>query len=144
MGVHSGCPFLFIKNSGGFVMDQVVEEKKELIMRKLSTRDGFKLSKILRQLGMKEQIKLFLKGVSVDGKSKEELAETQKQMGIDLFSDLLDSLSDAEPEIADFIGGLVGLKGDEFLDLPIEDCIEVLKQFKNQTGLRSFLQLAAR
>jgi hypothetical protein len=124
-------------------MDQVAE-KKELVMRKLSTRDGFKLSKILRQLGLKDQIKLFLRGVSVDGKSKEELAETQKQMGIELFSDLLDSLSDAEPDIAEFIGGLVGLKGDEFLDLPIEDCIEVLKQFKNQTGLRSFLQLAAR
>jgi hypothetical protein len=124
-------------------MDQVVE-KKELAMRKLSTRDGFKLSKILRQLGLKDQIKLFLRGVSVDGKSKEELAETQKQMGIELFSDMLESLSDAEPEIAEFIGGLVGLKGDEFLDLPIEDCIDVLKQFKNQTGLRSFLQLAAR
>ena len=95
-------------------------------------------------MNLKNQIKLFLNGVSAKGKTPEEVEATQKELGAELFATLFENLCDAEQDVSDFLGGLVGISGEEFLELPIEDCIEVLKQFKNQKGIQSFLQLAAR
>jgi hypothetical protein len=125
-------------------MENDIKEKKVYTVRRLSGGDTFKISKIFRELGLKTQLKLFFKGVSMEGMTPEAVEEMQKEMGMDLLIAIFEKLSDAETEVADFLGGLVNMSGKEFLDLPLEECLEILTMLKDQKGLVSFLKLAAR
>lgn len=98
-------------------------------MRKLKTTDVFKMSKILSK-------------VDVDFKEINTEGMNETQAGMAMVKLLLENIWKAEEEINDFLGGLVGISGDEFAELDIEDSIEVIKQFKDQKGLARFFKLA--
>lgn len=101
-------------------------------MRTLKTSDIFKMSKILKKLEVKtNDIKL-------------EEGMTTEQVGVTIILKAVENLHMAEDEVNDFISGLVGITAEEFGELPIEDTLSIISQFKEQKGIASFLQLAGR
>lgn len=99
-------------------------------MRKLKTKDIFKMSKILKKLDLK------LSDVNIAEDS------TQTQAGIALVQKALENLHRAEDEVNDFLGDLVGLSGEEFGELDFEEVFEIINLFKTQKGIADFLDKA--
>ena len=95
-------------------------------MRPLKTTDIFKASKILKELEIKVEV---------------EEGETAEQVGVKIVQTALENLHKAENSVNDFVGGLVGLSGKEFGELPLDESFEILTQFKNQKGIGNFLGL---
>lgn len=102
----------------------------EYKMRKLKTKDIFKMSKILKKLDLK------LSDVNI------EEGTTQTQAGITLIQKALENLHRAEDEVNEFLGDLVGLSGEEFGELDIEESINIIMLFKEQKGVANFLNKA--
>ena len=98
-------------------------------MRGLKTSDIYKMSRILKKMN--------LDLVADD-------TTTQVQMGVQFFKRIAENLHLAEEDVNDFMGGMVGLSGEEFGNLPIEDTMQIMEQFKGQKGLTSFFKLAAK
>ena len=98
-------------------------------MRGLKTSDIYKMSRILKKMN--------LDLVADD-------TTTQVQMGVQMIKKIGENLHMAEDEVNEFMGGMVGLSGEEFGNLPIEDTIQIMEQFKEQKGLTSFFKLAAK
>ena len=102
---------------------------KEYVMRGLKTQDIYKMSRILKKMGVKVSI----------GKN-----DTMESVGADFILKCLENLHLAEKEVNSFLGELIGMKPDEFNELEIEDAAKVLNEFRNLKGLESFFTLAAK
>jgi archaellum biogenesis ATPase FlaH len=98
-------------------------------MRPLKTSDIFKMSKILKKMDIKFE---------VDEKI------TQTQLGVQFIQRILENVHQAENEVNSFLAELVGLTTEEFMELPIEDTLEIISLFKEQKGLANFLKLAGK
>ena len=98
-------------------------------MRGLKTSDIYKMSRILKRMNL---------DLVADDKT------TQVQMGVQMIKKIGENLHMAEDEVNEFMGGMVGLSGEEFGNLPIEDTIQIMERFKDQKGLTSFFKLAAK
>jgi hypothetical protein len=108
-------------------------------VRSLRTGDIFKMSKILKKLGLK--VKTTYKEVDETGKEVVK-TKTQQQIGTEVLMSLAENLHLAEEEVNDFLGDLVGMPGWEFAALPIEESWEIIKEFKTSPGVATFLQQA--
>ena len=98
-------------------------------MRSLKTKDLFLMSKILKKMNLKMEVK---KEVS------------QEQFGADLIMKFLENISLAQNEINEFLAQLVGITAQQFDDLEIGDTLAIINQFKNMNGVSDFLQLASK
>jgi hypothetical protein len=98
-------------------------------MRDLKTSDIFKMSKILKKVNLKIEV---------------ENRTNQMQAGLQFFQKIAENIHLAENETNEFLGGLVGLSGDQFAELQISETIEIISQFKNQKGIDGFLKLASK
>jgi predicted transcriptional regulator len=95
-------------------------------MRKLKTSDIFKMSKILKKMGLK---------INTEN-------ATQKQAGADLILSVFENLHLAEKEVKEFLADLMGMSSTEFAELPFERVFEIIKDFKQMSGIESFLKSA--
>lgn len=102
-------------------------KETEYTMRELKSGDIFKMSKILKKIDVKVDVK---KGM------------TQEQVGFEVIRQILENLHLAEKEVSELMGDLVGITGQEFRDLPLSKSIEIFAQFKELEGIDSFLKLA--
>ena len=98
-------------------------------MRDLIMSDVYKMSKILKKMGLKPII---------DGDM------SQVQAGIEIIMQVFENLHLAEKEVNDFIGDLVGITGDEFSKLPFEEGQKYIEEFKNKPGIVNFFKSAGR
>lgn len=103
----------------------MTEQKYKI--RKLKTSDVFKMSKILKKMNLKVAVE---KGMS------------QEQVGFEIMNQVVSNLHLAEKEVSDFLGDLVGMSGDEFSELSIDETFEIISQFKELDGVANFLKLA--
>lgn len=110
-------------------------------MRTLQTQDVFRLSKILKKMDLKSEVKKVLSDVSKDNK-KEDIELKQKELGAEIIFLFLENLHLAQCEVNELLADLVGIKPNEFNKLPIEDTIEILSLFKEQNNLTNFFKLA--
>lgn len=94
-------------------------------MRKLKGTDIFAMSKILKKMGIKPDVK---KGM------------TQEQLGVDMFVMVLENIHLAEDEINEFMSGLIGISKEEFAELELEEMMDIFAQFKEQKGLDTFFK----
>lgn len=108
-------------------------------VRSLRTGDIFKMSKILKKLGLKVQTTY--KEVNEEGEEVVK-TKTQEQIGTEVLMSVVENLHLAEEEVSGFLGGLVGLSGQQFSELPLEETVQIIKQFKTLPGVASFLQQA--
>ena len=100
-------------------------------MRELKTSDIFKMSKILKKMGIK------VVAETSEGKDK-----SQNQMGAELVVTVLENIHLAEFEVNEFLGDLSGMTGDEFSKLSISEALKIIKEFKDLPGVSDFLQKA--
>ena len=99
------------------------------MLRGLKTSDIFKMSKILKQMGLKVDA----------GEGK-----TQQQVGAELILSVFENIHLAENEVSEFLAELSGMKAEEFAELPIEKTMEIMTEFKQIPGLASFFKSASR
>lgn len=95
-------------------------------MRRLIMSDVYKMSKILSKMKLK-----------LNTKDKE-----QEEIGADLIVSLTENLHLAEHEVNEFLGGLIGVTGEEFGNLGLMESAKHIEEFKNLEGVKDFLQLA--
>jgi hypothetical protein len=96
-------------------------------VRGLKTRDLFKVSAILSKMKL---------NIDAEGKS-------QTQLGANIILTMFEKIHLAEDEFAEFAGNLVGITAREFLDLPIEQTFDIVKQIKQLPGIADFFKQAA-
>jgi uncharacterized protein YdiU (UPF0061 family) len=99
------------------------------MLRELKTKDIFKMSKILKKMGLK-------KDINVTDKS-------QQEVGAELILTVFENMHLAESDINNFLGDLCGMTEDEFSELQFEKVIEVIKEFKNIEGISNFFKSAS-
>ena len=98
-------------------------------MRALKTSDIFKMSKILKKMGIKIEI---------------EEKTTQIQLGAQFIQKIAENLHMAEEEVNEFLGNLIGIKAKAFSELPLEETMEVIDLFKGQKSIDAFFKLASK
>ena len=98
-------------------------------MRSLKTSDIFVMSRILKKMNIDLDIK--------DGM-------TESQAGAMFIQKIAENLYLAENEVNEFMGELVGMSGEEFNELDIEQTFKYFNEFKNQKGLKTFFKLASK
>jgi hypothetical protein len=76
--------------------------------------------------------------LNIDAENK-----SQTQLGANLILTMFENMHIAQDEFAEFLGGLIGLTKDEFLDLPIENTFDIVKQIKDLPGIANFFKRAA-
>jgi hypothetical protein len=96
------------------------------IMRKLKTTDIFAISKILKKINIK---------IDAEGKS-------QVQFGAELILTAFENLHLAEYEVNEFFGSLTGMTANEFSELEFEKTLEIIKEFKEISGIENFFKSA--
>lgn len=96
------------------------------MLRELKTRDIFTMSRILKKLDIK-----------IDAKGK-----TQEELGANLIKGIIENLYNAEEEINDFLANLAGMEKIEFENLEIDKTMDIIKEFKELKGIKSFLSRA--
>jgi len=95
-------------------------------IRGLKTSDIFKMSKILKKMSLK---------IDTEGK-------TQEQVGAEIIMSAFENLYMAQDDVNEFMGDLVGLSAKEFNELPIENSVKIIQQFKNIPGITGFFKAA--
>lgn len=103
--------------------------EKKYTVRQLKTSDLFKMSKILKKMNLK---------MNVQPKKEGE----QLNMIFDLLNEFISNIHLAENEVNQFMGDLVGISGEEFGELHIDDTMDIFSQFKDLDGVANFLKLA--
>lgn len=111
-------------------MSKTVKETEKPNLRKLNGFDLFKVSKIIKKMNLLEM------DIDIKNKSKEEI-------GMQMIKLIVENMDVAQTEIADFLGGLVGMKPEEFLNQDIDVIFETIAEVKNIPGVENFFQRAA-
>jgi hypothetical protein len=103
------------------------------MLRKLKTNDIFKMSKILKKMNLKNELKVAEEGKKI---------KTQEQIGLELILAVFENLHLAQGEVNEFLSDLVGMSVEEFEQLEIEKVFEIIEEFKAMPGISSFLKRA--
>ena len=108
-------------------------------MRKLNTSDIFQLTRLIKQIGLKEEIK------EVASKSSEML-EDPMSLGFELIFTLIEKFSEKQSEKAlyEFLAGPLEITAAEVEKMELFELIEQLKEVADIAKWASFLKLAVR
>lgn len=68
--------------------------------------------------------------------------KTQEQLGAEIIQSIIENLYLAQDEVNEFLGSLIGLTGEEFGELDIEETQAIIIQFKEIPQLANFFRLA--
>lgn len=93
-------------------------------MRRLQTKDVFKVSKIIKKIGLNFTIG--------EGMTKHEA-------GTLVIKHIIENMHMAETEITDFMADLVGMSVEEYTKLPIVETMKYFEELKEQEDIKSFL-----
>lgn len=99
-------------------------------MRALKFNDVYKMSRILKKIKVSEEINL-------EGK-------TQTEVGVELVMGIFENADKAQKEINEFFGDLTEMSGEEFGELPPEEFMKHIEDFKNQPGVKDFFNAAGK
>jgi len=111
-------------------------------MRTLKTADLFSLSRILKKMNVKEDIKKVSKNVT--GLTEENKAKAEQAMQIDLLMIFVENIGSAEKEINKLLADLTGKTAKEIEDLGLTELISLFKELMSQEGVGSFLSTAVK
>jgi hypothetical protein len=117
--------------------------------RKFEFADLPKLSKILKKMEVKDDLKkLFsMPGVSVSDKKeeKEQKRKLSEEMGAEFGATVIVNLYMAETEIYELIASLTKLSVDDIKKMEIDDMVKMFTEFGKSAGsLVSFFKSAAK
>ena len=110
-------------------------------------RHLIKMSRALK--AMKFQLpalgQLYPLGVTKDTASEEQKAAAQEKLeayGMKVIQEIILGIGDAENEVGDLFGALVGMSGNEFLDLPMREIMAKIKPIFEDAGFVGFFKQA--
>ena len=109
-------------------------------MRKLKGKDIFKMSKILKRIGLKNEIGSIVKSLET-GEDKEELA---MDLGVEFFAMIIENIHMAEKEIFDLLGDISGYTGEEYAERDLDLILDDIEQLKNSEDLMGFFKKVGR
>lgn len=109
-------------------------------MRNLKTADLFSLSRILKKMDIKDEIKKIAKDVT--GLAEEDKKKAEQTMQIDLMMIFVENIGSAEKEINKLLSDLTDKTAAEIENLGLTELIDLFKELFNQEGLGSFLSTA--
>jgi hypothetical protein len=111
-------------------------------MRNLKTSDLFSLSKIIKKMNIKEDIKALVKNVT--GMKPEERQIAEQTMQTDLVMLLIENIGNAEKEVYKLLADISGKTVKEIEDMNIDNFINMIKEIFSQDGIGNFLSVALR
>ena len=103
-------------------------------MRKLNTSDLFKFLRIMRKAKIDKEIHDLISGIGDEA--------NEREVGIKAVIASLMSVTDAECEIYDFIGGIA--ERDNIAELPLNEFFNLLGEIAKENDLNSFFGSALR
>lgn len=109
-------------------------------MRKLKTSDLFTLTKIVKKMNLKKEIKGLVKDVT--GMTEEEKKTAQQELYADLALLFIENIGNAEQEIYKFLGDLSNKKPKEIADQSPIDTINQIKGLFSEENFGDFLSFA--
>lgn len=109
---------------------------------KIKTEVIFKLLKVIKKIGILQEVKGMFKTVS--SKSKEELQEIQEDMGMDLVIKIVSNLDLAENEFYELIASIKEINIKQAKELELDETIEVLKALFISEVFKGFLSSLSR
>ena len=113
-------------------------------LRKLNTNDIFKMTRMIRKIGL-DGIKEYIGTVSAAKLSK---AENIRDLGADIFIDLLSSiiekLPDIENELCAFIGDICGKNAKEIEALPPAETVDIIYEIAHKEEFGDFFTAVSR
>ena len=98
------------------------------MLRELKTSDIFTLSRILKKMNLKNELKVAEK--------------SQKQVGAEIILTAFENLHMAEKEVNEFLADLAGIEVEEFKNLEIEKSLEIIGEVKKLKGISNFFKSA--
>lgn len=111
-------------------------------MRKLKTSDLFSLSRILKKMNIKDEIKVLAKDIT--GATSEEKKKAEQSMEIDLAMLFVENIGSAEKEIYKFFADLTGKTAADIENMDLNDFMNLVQELFNQDGFASFLSTASK
>jgi hypothetical protein len=112
------------------------------MIRKLKTSDLFSLSRIIKKMNIKDEIKGLAKDVT--GATPEEKKKAEQSMEIDLAMLFVENIGSAEKEIYKFFADITGKTAADIENMDLNDFINLVKELFNQDGFASFLSTASK
>lgn len=129
-------------------------------MRKINTRDVFKLARIINALQIKDVMQdMFSKGLrisrsivipedaSIEEKEKiqEEYEQKQEEFGVNTIFTILEKCSDVrtEEKIYDLLGGILEKKPDDVANQTLDATINDIKAIAKENNLFDFFKKAS-
>lgn len=107
-------------------------------MRKLNTKDVFSACRLLKKIGMKEQVQ--------DIAQNSDSLQDAWSKGFDLVWGIFDKATEADGETAlcEFLAGPFEMTAEEVAELHVDQLLENLQQLAAENNLASFFKSAAR
>lgn len=100
-------------------------------MRELKFPDVFAVVRIIKKAGISEQARVIFAGINKD--------TTEKEIGAKFLFACLENLGQAQTEITEFLASLKEVDKKEIENLSLEETTELIMEFANHKGLKSFL-----
>ena len=126
----------------------------ELNLRKLNTGDIFRAARMVKRLGIKEDLKKLLSKFSNSDSSKlpqdssddEKIEKNKMEIGIDFIFSVFEILTNekSEHELYQFISGPLGITDQQVEELEVESLAEALLKIADIEYWKYFLSRAAR
>lgn len=107
-------------------------------MRKLLTNDLFKFTRLIKEIGIKEDIKQF--SLTID---KQQNIEA---IGFDFIFVILEKTADEKSErlIYEFLSGPFEMTADEVANMEVFELVEAINKIADLEKWRNFLKIATR
>lgn len=124
-------------------------------MRKINTGDVFKLARIIKATGAKEdiiniyseskKIKEEIRESTTQENSKEKNEEAQEKIGINIFFAIFEKCSDEKVEklVYKLIGGIAEKKETEIENMPLDEMLELLRNMVKENNIANFFSAAS-
>lgn len=109
-------------------------------MRNLKTSDLFSLSRIIKKMNVKEDLRNLAQDVT--GFTKEEKEKLNKTLQIDLLMLFVENLGSAEQEIYKLLGDLQNKSTKEIEAMDLDKFMELMKELLAQESLAKLFTMA--
>ncbi|AAK78044.1 hypothetical protein BJV85_000100 [Clostridium acetobutylicum] len=110
-------------------------------MRNLKTSDLFSLSRILKKMNIKDELKRL--AANITGTPKER-KKAEKELEIDMIMLFIENISNAEQETYKFLADLSGKTPQEISEQAPKETISMIKEVFSKEGFNDFLSLASK
>ena len=111
----------------------------------LTVKHLFPFLKLMKALNIKEEFKNVIKNkIDVTDLDEAQQSELLQERGMDLVFMLMEKMPSAEREIKSFLALYADKSLEEIEELPVEEFIDLIKQFFAEPQFKSFFKQAAK